>query len=215
MTAVDIGEFTFRTKKDASEHIRAILHTTTPGTSVVGGEYDFIRGLLDHHPCAAEKIGCGVATIEVESIKGAAPGFMLTRTDGSRDDFSYKRCLHGEASHHSRVVQAMRNEVQDQIDAFRRNWFAMQEEPICELTGQKLRMGPEAHVDHLVPFREITSRFLAAFGGASGVQVTSSQRWPGTELSDRHVAQAWRIVHSRYPLRVVHRSGNLMAARKP
>ena len=64
-------------------------------------DFDFMMGILECHPEAEKKIGCGVASIVVsrEEVFGTRH-FEIIRTDGSREDFSYIKSLQKDNLHH-------------------------------------------------------------------------------------------------------------------
>ncbi len=79
----------FRTKTAALSYYRAMLR---PGAAL---DQEMILKLLEHHPRASTKIGCG---IEHFYVAGAAFGtrcFYAKRRDGSRVDFSIGKCFEG------------------------------------------------------------------------------------------------------------------------
>jgi len=176
-----IGGYIFDSKKDAQDTIRQILHSYPNNTILAGGDAALITALVGLHPHADEKIGPGIHHISVRIIEHGAPGFVITRLDGTIDDFSYKRALEGkELDHRQQVIRAMRRAIADQIEDFRRNeftqrtqqyeawdrftdkhpnpnsinqlWNAYEElNPICPVTGIRLTNDPTTHVDHYEP----------------------------------------------------------------
>lgn len=60
-----------------------------------GKEFDLLLQLLALHPKSEEKIGCGVSffTTEDSPVKRGQKFFLIRRTDGSIEDFSYIKCL--------------------------------------------------------------------------------------------------------------------------
>lgn len=70
-------------KKEAKARCHEIVERTADGHMVSDEDAAFLRWLLDRHPCAADKIGVGVAGFTVEAIGMATRGFMLHRFDGS------------------------------------------------------------------------------------------------------------------------------------
>jgi hypothetical protein len=96
----NIGGLTFRTQAEIIAHCRSIIGQ---GDGRVPDEHAaFLFGLLDRHPGAAEKIGVGVDHFEI--ARGAKQvgagwiatrGFYVVRVDGSRDDFSFMKCVRG------------------------------------------------------------------------------------------------------------------------
>ena len=63
--------------------------------TVEGKSKDILLSLLDYHPRAAAKKGVGVQTItygEHPEYKGTQC-FMINRTDGTIEDFSFRKCI--------------------------------------------------------------------------------------------------------------------------
>lgn len=212
------GRFTFPTQKAAKERIQAILYDYPTRSPLVDDALELVTAIVAAHPSAADKIGPGVASIDVRATNHGNRGFWITRTDGSVIDFSYLKALCGEHSHKTRVCGALRFAVRDQIDGFRRGWFATMatrgETPLCELTGQRLWFGPQAHVDHIAPlFVELAERFISAVGSWETVATRPVPSGIGQMLADEHLATAWQAFHEATAvLRVVHASANLARA---
>jgi hypothetical protein len=210
-----IGPFHFPTRKAAETAIRAVLNGSQLNTPLAGDEDLLIRSLVTYHPTAADKIGPGITAIEVRIIDYGARGFWLSRSDGSAVDFSYKKALDGAPNHRALVISALRHEVRDQIEEFRRRHFATYADldgaVICPLTQQRVFMGPEAHVDHSDPsFVELAERYADTVGGFDGLQTVAAADGIGHRLADRDRADEWQQYHRQLAvLRVVHRSANL------
>lgn len=92
---ITIGTRTFDTKGAATEFIQEILYRHPLLTPIDGPDHAFLLDLLSMHPRAAEKIGVGVKHFTVEKNKGGTQSFYIIRVDGSRDDFSFGKCLKG------------------------------------------------------------------------------------------------------------------------
>lgn len=147
-----LGSKTFRSKQEATDHVRKILHSAVIGASLQGEELEVIRSLLNNHPDAAIKIGSGVARIETR-WNGNAPGFWIIRTDGTETDFSYKNCFasNPEAARRQDFIAAARQAVRPHTEAMQRNFFRDAKNPTCPLLGIPLTQ-ENAHVDHAPPF---------------------------------------------------------------
>lgn len=168
-TEVVLGGVAFATKTMATERIKHILHETTPSCRLQGEAEAIIRDLVDLHPQAEEKIGCGINRIEVRTnhVNGAShPGFWIVRVDGSEIDFSYKNCVNGaKPSPKTQFSRACRQAIQSHISVERERFFAEAIAPTCALTGEPLQ--PRAiHVDHCPPctFARIVDAFIALYG---------------------------------------------------
>ena len=50
----------FKFQKDAIEHFRNMLECYRNGQSITGDDHDMLLALLERHPEADKKIGCGI-----------------------------------------------------------------------------------------------------------------------------------------------------------
>jgi hypothetical protein len=163
----EAGERSFTTRRELVQAVQAILYGTSPGTALAGADLVLMRALLECHPRAAKKIGAGVSQIiiDVNSEWKGCPMFVVVRTDGTRTEFSYVKCLQArrpdadfQAACRSAVVEDILDVKQAQFlqnaDAARR--------VICPLTGRRVGWD-EVHVDHAPPwpFRRIVEAFVA------------------------------------------------------
>ena len=152
MAIFRIGDRIFPSKKLAQERIRAILWGYQPETYLDAGDFALVRDLLNLHPSSEIKVGCGVKGIFIRINRfdyGSTPGFWIERLDGSITDFSYLECLK-PSSHRQKVLRTLRELINDQILAFKQDYFQDRETAICEFTGEVLRFNT-SHVDHAYP----------------------------------------------------------------
>ena len=93
--SIVIDTKTFAKAGDARIFFSEMLQGYSMGDRVSDEDASHLAALLRRHDEEADKIGTGIAHISV----GPAPDyinqrcFWLTRTDGSRIDFSYQHCL--------------------------------------------------------------------------------------------------------------------------
>jgi hypothetical protein len=141
--------------------------------------------LLNWHPEAEQKIGVGIAAIEVRPTEFGknTRGFWLVREDGSETDFSYRKCVDNEQTYRKKFLAACRFAVKDHIAEFKDEFFRVAPVPSCALTGAPI--APEnSHVDHTPPytFERIVQAFVTlnaldmddpalTLGGQDGVLV--------------------------------------------
>lgn len=88
-----IGEQQFNRKLDALNFLKAILRRYYPGDRVSDADTEFLKLALARHPDAKDKLGCGIAAIEVRSAEYGQQCFWILRTDGTEVRFSYKACV--------------------------------------------------------------------------------------------------------------------------
>ncbi|SFO20104.1 DCL family protein [Sphingomonas sp. OK281] len=86
---------TFTKVGDARKFFSEMLQGYSVGDRIDDEDTSHLTALLRRHDEEVEKVGSGIAHISV----GPAPDyinercFWITRTDGSRIDFSYQHCL--------------------------------------------------------------------------------------------------------------------------
>jgi hypothetical protein len=213
---VVVGGFRFATKTEARRYVADMLDSYSDGECVIGEDEQFLRDLLDLHPEAMEKIGCGVSHFTRDRDLRGGRCFWLWRTDGSKSDFSTRKALELKGSR-SDLHDALRCEVEGQRNAFLRSQFAGGARVVCAITGEALTEDG-AHVDHHAPtFGEIARAFLAEEGigpAASLPQMTSesTRRY----FIDRDLAERWQRFHEqRAVLRLTTAQANLQRKRGP
>lgn len=149
-----LGGMTFDAKTHLNNYVKQVLASSTPDLPLRGEELAVVRDLLEWHPEAEQKIGCGISTIEVRltpEFGRNTRGFWLVRSDGSQTDFSYRKCLDGQQSYRKKFLSACRFAVKDHIAEFKEEFFRVAPVPTCALTG--VRISPDnSHVDHTPPY---------------------------------------------------------------
>ncbi len=208
------GDQKFVTKKAATEAIRKVLYAYKPGETLKEEDAFFMADVLEHHPEAAMKIGCGVRSFQVE-YNHPTVGFWITRSDDTRTDFSFLSCLTPPTPEMD-ARKAFRTEVRDQLVAFKTKATSSSAQLACAVTGVLLT-SDRCHVDHYEPtFLELTEQFLASRGVAiADVQVEPTlDGSTETRLLDRELAKAWGEFHTRAKLRIVSAHANLSLLRR-
>jgi len=217
--SIVLGGEVFGTPTAAMAELRAQLTEWLPegtGVFVVVGAYTTLETMLfdavERHPARDEKIGAGVARFLVRrNVKNPrAAETWIERVDGSRIDFSWRKCATGRAtSVASKLRSALREAVRSQIDAFR--WTA--DATRCAMCDRKLD-GDPGHVDHIIPFETLVRDFLStappppvAFDDGDACQAIFRP-------DDATFAAAWVAFHARHAqLRLVHARCNLSRGR--
>lgn len=216
MAKIEVGGIELPSKRAAIELCRIILHGHSIGETVADpGVHAFLLALLAKHRRAAQKIGAGVASFQVEATDfgSRTRGFWITRVDGTRTDFSFLRCL-TPGTPRKDALRALRHEIQPQIDAFRES---LRGRPLtCSVTNVGLSW-MDMHVDHNPTFASLVEAFL----DAAGVALEDIALLPPRDgeirrlIADRNIAERWRAFHAdRARLRPVHRTVNLSTLRK-
>jgi len=213
---VTLGEYNFTTKKEAKKLYSKILNETDLEHDLEGGNYDYVMALLLNHPCADEKIGCGVEAIRVSTGYTALNRcFHVVRTDGTVDNFSISKCIDGEHSEFHKFCIACRRAVEADVRSYKRKYFEKNSDENgmvkCQSTCQLISFD-EAHVDHREPF---TFSALAYFFHKSlgmdlcSVQYATKGKY-GNEFSDVTLIELFQKWHEENAkLRIVHGKENL------
>lgn len=90
-----VGDTQFKTQKAANAFIRELLNAQQLNEPILEPHHSFLCALVSRHPRAAEKICAGIRHFTVGAASYGTRCFYLTRTDGSRTDFSYLKCVRG------------------------------------------------------------------------------------------------------------------------
>lgn len=98
MTAipVTIGDVRYVSGAAAQRIFSEMLGRYRPRENVNNVDAAFLRDLIKRHPHSAAKIGLGIADFEVRTKKHGAKCFHIVRSDGTVEEFSYKRCITGK-----------------------------------------------------------------------------------------------------------------------
>ncbi len=158
-------------KKALKELTQEILYAYKIGETVTPEDVSFLSELLKRHPDCAQKVGCGIACIRVQRDKewGTTRHFEIERTDGTRTDFSFLKCISGADSKMTHFKKACRSAVMQQILDFKNRCFASNQEVLCAITGEHITWY-ETHIDHADPwtFEIIVEKFIKGSGICGG-----------------------------------------------
>jgi hypothetical protein len=89
-----IGPRTFTSIAEAARFYSAMLNRYPLFARVTDDDAASLRDLLDRHPDRDAKLRGTTAThFEVHPFKGGTRCFFLIRSDGTKIDFSFKKCL--------------------------------------------------------------------------------------------------------------------------
>lgn len=204
----------FPSKAHAARDFQDILHRYKIGETLCPVDRDMVLALLELHPERDAKVGCGVLSVQVEAALYGSRCFWVTRTDGSRTDFSYRACLRPPTAY-EQAMAALRHEVEMQIYDFRAKSFRSGL-CICAVTGVELR-SDEAHVDHVIPFLDLAKQW-AELTGRDLDKLEVNPTTDGclvTYLTDGDAARSWSSFHQQNAkLRIVSRIANLSLLRR-
>lgn len=203
------------TKSARERRAREILHKYNPGESLDPMDEAFMISLLLNHHRAAEKIGCGVAAIQVRIDPRFEKhrSFWIIRKDLSETDFSFRKCMH-QPSALVRFQNTCRAAIAEQIQRFKRNYFASDADEDglvqCPVTQVWVDFD-NSHVDHEPPdtFAKLVKRFIAE----NAIDVDKVQYIDdsiGCKFANDEIQEKWRRFHvENCKLRIVSEEANL------
>lgn len=149
-----INDRYFDTKKAVQTYIQGILNRQTMNTDLGDDDLAFISALLERHPRCDEKVGSGIASIQVrmDTEWGKTRQFFIIRTDGTATEFSYLKCLKGELESKLALFKvAARSAILEQIIEFKERYFKQNQnargEVLCQATGSAVNRR-NSHIDH-------------------------------------------------------------------
>ena len=90
-----VGDMTFSSKEECWSYMRALRDSLIRGATVEGKAATVLSALLEKHPKYAEKVGCGVSHFKYDEHPEytGTMCFFIVRTDGTSEDFSFRKCL--------------------------------------------------------------------------------------------------------------------------
>ncbi|NWB99597.1 DCL family protein [Pseudomonas gingeri] len=188
-----LGPFEYTSKKALLDGLKSYLQHVSVGVITNPHAIKKLHLLIAMHPDAERKIGVGVDHFKIKrNALGAGSGFWLVRSDGNEESFSYERCITGAVqSPHSKVCEALRFAVRDQMRAFRDGLGLPAR---CSVSGVDILKRKDLHIDHKYPFWILLEKFCEDH------QVdlsTLEARGNGEtlELVDKEIASAFEEYH--------------------
>lgn len=158
----------FKFQKDAIEYFKCMLNRYGNGETVTEFDSDVLMSLLERHPKADKKIGCGVKRFYKDRTDMPTSCFWVERKDGSKTDFSYLTALRAKSkSLYQEFMEACRNSVKDDLRLTKMHFFEKYADKNgkveCDITGEKIAFN-ESHIDHKKPltFQVLVNTFIAA-----------------------------------------------------
>jgi hypothetical protein len=213
-----IGNEVFDSQGALIKRIQDILYGVDVNEALGNTDFQFMRALLHNHPHAKKKIGKGIASIKVlVEPKWKTRCFYAFRVDGTFTDFSYRECIRAETQF-EKFSRACRTVVEDQILAFKQNFFSDIEHAHCSITGQPIDF-LSSHVDHEMPntFLKLVMDFIELNNvNIDTITFRSQDALIGPKISTRD-ADTYRLFakyHKEHAkMRVISREANLTAKR--
>lgn len=213
-----LGHLSFPRQGDALAYFKELLARTQTGTQLTGSDYRDVEALLSGHPRAQDKIGTGIAQLVLDDAELVGKCFHVIRTDGSRDNFSYKKCISGDPAPFTTFSVACRRAVAKELEDFKIRYFEEHQNDKgkvrCPETGEWIEFG-EAHVDHRSPMSfSVIVKFFVSSENIDLEKVTYRRDGLyGNEFADDEIAEKFRVWHRRNALlRVIEAGRNLSKA---
>ncbi len=217
-----LGPHQFRTKTEAQEAIRTVLHKYNIGDELEGDDLLMIGAVLEQHPRSSEKIGCGLRAIAVQVVTdygGSGRCFQAVRLDGTRTDFSFQKVLF-PATKLQLFKEACRDIVSPEVMEFRHRAFdaaSADGHITCPVLGIPISRIGQSHVDHQPPFDDLVEEFiqLEAISVESVELSGSGDGHVRKGFTDPMLTERWKAFHTtRARLRVVSALANLSTLKR-
>ncbi len=214
-----LGEYKFKSKKEALELYREILNSATLKEPLTNSNFSYAMALLLNHPNAKEKIGNGIKSIIVDTGKYKTNRcFHVIREDESKEDFSIGKCINGDHSEFHKFCIAARNTIEEDMLQFKIKYFENEGDENnnvkCQIGGNKISKD-EAHIDHREPltFSSIVHFFIQAKNiDFSSISYITKGKY-GNEFSDSLLRNEFKEWHKKNAkLRVIAKDKNLEKA---
>lgn len=90
---VTIDSMSFDNQSQAHAFFKEMLNRYVPGEIVTPEDSIHLLGLFKRHPSYPEKVGPGVNYFEVMPADYGSQCFCAVLMDGSKEGFSYKKCV--------------------------------------------------------------------------------------------------------------------------
>lgn len=211
---IQIGEQSFKYKKDALSHFKRILNSYEFGEYLDQDDFSDVYHLLKNHPKAKEKIGVGIKQFRIKKSSYGTKCFELIRSDSTTDHFSYIKCINGARKPISVFRRACRKRIQEDLRSAKQNYFDNNSKDgrvKCQETGELLTW-ENLNVDHRQPntFSVIVDRFIEVHDIDLEKIEYVNYDGGGQVLVDENLTESFREYHKeKANLRLVKNSLNL------
>lgn len=92
--SITLGDLRFDKKGDAVNYFKAMLNRYDVGDRVNAEDTITLLALVERHPNASEKIGCGITHFSVRTADYGTKCFWANRSDGSTEKFSITTAIY-------------------------------------------------------------------------------------------------------------------------
>lgn len=210
---IEIGDKSFKYKKDALAHYKKILNSYDFGEVLEHDNFVDVYELLRTHPRAKEKIGSGILNFRIGKAKYNTKCFEFVRIDSSIGHFGYVKSINGERKPITKFSQACRRAVQDDLRSAKQNYFdenSKKGHVKCQETAELLPW-KELNIDHRQPntFSVIVDRFIEMNNIDIKKEEYISAMGHGQEFADKNTTEKFREYHKeKANLRLVKKKLN-------
>ncbi|HBL12139.1 MAG TPA: DUF3223 domain-containing protein [Cyanobacteria bacterium UBA11162] len=208
----------FKSQKDAIEYFKEMLARYRNGQTVIGDDREMLMSLLERHPEADKKIGCGVKKLYKDKTDMPTSCFWIEREDGSRTDFSYRTAISAKGkSLYQEFFDACRNAVQNDLRITKEHFFKKYGDENgkveCDITGERVAIY-ESHLDHKKPltFQVLVKTFIEANSIEIKTEMLSMSQDAQfqTTFVDLEIKEKFRRYHHKMAqLRIIKAEHNL------
>ncbi len=159
-----IGNNEFKYKKDALNFYKGILNSYDSNQTVNEKDFNDLIDLIEIRPDKDDKIGCGIESIQVIEVRYKTKCFELVRINGSREVFSYLKCINGKSKPLAKFSKTCRETITEDLRKVKLAYFkknSSKGQVKCQETGELCKW-EELNVDHRQPntFSVIVDRFI-------------------------------------------------------
>lgn len=172
-----------------------------------------LQSLLQYHAKADQKKGSGVQGFSVMQMTPNSKSFAVVRTDGTRTDFSYHKCM-TKACPVKDLRRALHATIKPMLDSHKGEAFKNGTKLDCPYTGEPLTER-NAVVSFSKPgcFNDLVDSWLRKVGkGASELELESRDKKMGARLKDKELVASFKQFFAQQAvLEVVSRTGASMA----
>lgn len=162
---IEAGGKKFKTKQTLINYCKYVLNNADIDSFLEGEWFNVINDVLKMHDCYQGKTKNQEYKLGVRQcfINPKNRQFFIESSDGSDTDFSYYKAL-TSTSKQTRIKQALRSIIKDQVIDFKDNYFLQYQDKrgyvICPETNLKISK-KSSHVDHYpVQFDELVKSWF-------------------------------------------------------
>lgn len=160
MGKVNVGDYTFKTQKDFKEYVSELISSIGISESVKhrdNTKYIEMMNVLRRHPRANIKLANMIdIDIQQNALNKNAYEILIIRTDGTREDISWRLCISGKDKCSRQLLRsALRSSIIDQILDYKHN-----QETVMSKCYSCTKQIESCHIDHENHFHKLASTFI-------------------------------------------------------